>query len=994
MANQNINIQINAAVESAEAARSLGQLRRSLIDIQNLQAEIGDESSVEFRRLQTAAQGATARLAGTREAIGDIQDRVRTLDGSPVERMGNSFQLLREGIMNIDLDKIKIGFEGIKTALVSNPIFLVAAAIAAAAAAITAILAGLGLLKPLIDGVGKAFKAVSDEFKRFTDFLGLTANQEEARMKQIMDAYEKASIVMAKYNQALKAGFDIAKGATEEEIAMVEKRMGVRAGELQKYRTDAQLRVKITEDELRKNGEALQAANAQKESADRKNIQLSAEFYQNLEKLRAKDRELDNANRAAYAQRDIDEIRKKEELNNKFLRFRIGTMNDGLAKYKATLELERAAEIKAIEETIKDIEAQSGKYEEAQKLKAQVNAFYNKQIADYAAGLSKERAKQELDDLDKNLKLQLLMTEENSDEQLKVIEKYQKDRIELQKKYKDQLGLDVTDIKIAELEALDAVKTARKNYYTEDLNDWIAAEENKIALLEENSPQRLAAEASYLQAKLKKYEENYKNLEMSETEYQKVRAEISKEYDNIIQKQTEQATERRIAVVGLISTNIINDARVKLEEAFEAINVSFSVEPYAERLKFIQKFADGFKDVNQIQKEFNISQEEALKIFGLIIASQQASLKQSADRATLDAEAEQKLLDAEKRRFERLSDKTPYDNLKEISNNIIAYEKSVREYRYNAEIKNMEANLQAFIALENQKLAEVLLNLKKIEDATIAANEAQKQKLIDMGVEAKDAEFMAALERERIIKEFQLRREFLTDEFNKNMLNHEEIHQAQMQAALRKFNEDEIQETKNQTDKLKEEYRRRRDNAISATADMTKGIQSIMGIFYTASIKAANGDAKRIAQLKEEQFNIEKGFNIATAVINGIQSILAITATPDPTGGIINGIRIAAQVALNAASIAAIWAQEFDAGGSTPPPSGGGGGTPGGAVGGVTSPQIPDVARFQAGQFYGLGEMQLANQNQMGPQRVYVLETDITAVQQKVNVIEQRATFN
>jgi hypothetical protein len=42
---QEIQLKIDAAVDSADAAKSLGQLKKSLLEIQTLQSQIGDTSS-------------------------------------------------------------------------------------------------------------------------------------------------------------------------------------------------------------------------------------------------------------------------------------------------------------------------------------------------------------------------------------------------------------------------------------------------------------------------------------------------------------------------------------------------------------------------------------------------------------------------------------------------------------------------------------------------------------------------------------------------------------------------------------------------------------------------------------------------------------------------------------------------------------------------------------------------------------------------------------
>ena len=57
--------------------------------------------------------------------IGDLKDSTKSLQGSGVEKSAQSFRLLGDGFKNLDLDKIKIGFQGLGAAMKAIPIFLI-----------------------------------------------------------------------------------------------------------------------------------------------------------------------------------------------------------------------------------------------------------------------------------------------------------------------------------------------------------------------------------------------------------------------------------------------------------------------------------------------------------------------------------------------------------------------------------------------------------------------------------------------------------------------------------------------------------------------------------------------------------------------------------------------------------------------------------------------------------------------------------------------------
>lgn len=68
--------------------------------------------------------------------------------------------------------------------------------------------------------------------------------------------------------------------------------------------------------------------------------------------------------------------------------------------------------------------------------------------------------------------------------------------------------------------------------------------------------------------------------------------------------------------------------------------------------------------------------------------------------------------------------------------------------------------------------------------------------------------------------------------------------------------------------------------------------------------------AKKKYELQVEEFNFNKGLQIAQAVISGAQAILSILAVPDFTFGVMSGIRLGIAAATTAANVALISAQQ------------------------------------------------------------------------------------
>lgn len=106
---------LSIKIQAAESAKSFGEMKKSLKELKAEQENV-TKGTKEWDRLADAINKAEGR-------IGDLNDGFKTLSGSGVERANASVGLLKEGFKNFDFDKIKIGFQGIKTAMSGLVIF-------------------------------------------------------------------------------------------------------------------------------------------------------------------------------------------------------------------------------------------------------------------------------------------------------------------------------------------------------------------------------------------------------------------------------------------------------------------------------------------------------------------------------------------------------------------------------------------------------------------------------------------------------------------------------------------------------------------------------------------------------------------------------------------------------------------------------------------------------------------------------------------------------
>jgi hypothetical protein len=166
---------------------------------------------------------------------------------------------------------------------------------------------------------------------------------------------------------------------------------------------------------------------------------------------------------------------------------------------------------------------------------------------------------------------------------------------------------------------------------------------------------------------------------------------------------------------------------------------------------------------------------------------------------------------------------------------------------------------------------------------------------------------------------------------------------------------------------------------------------------YDKGVKAAD-DKLKAEQLKarKEAFEQDKKLRISQAVIAGLQGAVSAFAGAmqlGPIAGpIVGGILAALVATTTAINIAQISKQKFDSGGTTV------------ALNEASTPSVNTTSTVQQasqGGFTGFSENAMGTpQNQTGStgftsgnQRVYVLESDITATQDRVRVLESNSTF-
>lgn len=182
---------------------------------------------------QVAVFSSGSKFESTSNALGLMGSQIRDLD---FEGASQSAKLFAGSLKSISPAEIGTQMKGLISivgtmskafisfgaSLLANPIFLIGAIIAGVVAIIVALMSKLGLLKPVLNAIGKFFGAIGDaievviqSIKDFLDWLGLTNFAEEEAAEATAKAQEKKA-------QAYEEAKNKRVSAIDQEIRMAQ----------------------------------------------------------------------------------------------------------------------------------------------------------------------------------------------------------------------------------------------------------------------------------------------------------------------------------------------------------------------------------------------------------------------------------------------------------------------------------------------------------------------------------------------------------------------------------------------------------------------------------------------------------------------------------------------------------------------------------------------------------------------------------------------------
>jgi len=233
--------------------------------------------------------------------------------------------------------------------------------------------------------------------------------------------------------------------------------------------------------------------------------------------------------------------------------------------------------------------------------------------------------------------------------------------------------------------------------------------------------------------------------------------------------------------------------------------------------------------------------------------------------------------------------------------------------------------------------------------------------------------------------------DLLTSQMNKELEN-TELNEQEKENIRERYRILKAEKDAEYIEKEKTEKQKQRDldlqyanEAFNTASTLTSAIGSLSDLSFSIKSKNLKKGSEEEKRAAEKAFEMNKKIQIAGAVISGIQGVInALTAKsilPEPFASVQRGINAVAIAASTAANIAKISSTKFDSGGSATP--------------NIPSPppeKTPNIPVPNANSTIGLGaETIRTSRGELKYQKVYVTETDIKTVMNRVDVIESRS---
>lgn len=307
---------------------------------------------------QEALQAAIDRTAELKDQMSNVNEQVAIFaSGSKYEQVSNSLGGVRKSLMSLDFGKaqeraqglakaartISFGdaiqslqqlggtFVSLGKALLTNPLFLIAAVIAGIVYAIYKLLDSLGIIKKVMEAVGAVVKWLTDLFYSLTDAIGLTSKAEEAaartaeinaERRRVAFEIASQSIVndMQREIEKMKASGAAIEDIEDAEISLAETRLANFKEQMKRDLAILDIKKKhglITNEELKKEHELNEELKQLVHDLDmtRTNVENARQGREDKRRSDDQNKAKEHAAKLAKIQEDAEKLRQQMALD-------------------------------------------------------------------------------------------------------------------------------------------------------------------------------------------------------------------------------------------------------------------------------------------------------------------------------------------------------------------------------------------------------------------------------------------------------------------------------------------------------------------------------------------------------------------------------------------------------------------------------------------------------------------------------------------------------
>jgi hypothetical protein len=345
-------IQIKTAIDTANGAKNVNDLKKSIRELNSLALQVGDKSSKGFVELGQASADAQQKLKF-------LNRDISAFGSSALENINNSLSLTKEGLNNLDFDKVGVGLNDLGNVIKTNPIIFLSGIVIELIQNFDSLKNSGGLVGDTFKVIGAIIEGVEEIVTALGDAIGITGSEAEEASTRIVDSYKRINeqLTITYENQiklAKAAGKETLDLELEKQQAIIETQKVIAAEILKRIRVDGRLATDEEKKQLKESfdairaaifeGEALRLADNKKKLDEQK--KTNDEFLKNEEALRKQIEDIRNS-----------EIQNEFDRNAEILKINAERDQQTIKNTKANEELKAQAALEVQKKLNLDLEA-------------------------------------------------------------------------------------------------------------------------------------------------------------------------------------------------------------------------------------------------------------------------------------------------------------------------------------------------------------------------------------------------------------------------------------------------------------------------------------------------------------------------------------------------------------------------------------------------------------------------------------------------------------